>query len=192
MNRFPQILQLDRSGTPQTWITYELSAYHYAKGTVLYSLGEMDFDLHGGTNAKTGKQSIMTINTIIALNGIPSKKAMQHYQRVPLTNKTLFRRDQNMCGYCGRICNKDVLSRDHIIPRSKGGRNTWENVVTACSRCNKAKDNRTPKEWGTDLIYVPYKPDRAEWLVLRNHKIVADQMEFLKNMIRNPESRLLS
>lgn len=189
MTQFPQILQLDASGRPQTWITYEDSAYHICKENVIYSLGEMDFDLHGGTNAKTGKRSILTINTIIALRGIPSQKAMRHYNRVPLSNKTLFRRDHNICGYCGKEHSSHDLTRDHVTPVSKGGRNVWENVVTSCARCNKSKDARTPKEWGTDLIYVPYSPCRSEWLILQNRRIISDQMEFLRGLVKNPKSR---
>lgn len=189
MTEFPNVLQLDAAGRPQTWITYEDSAYHYAKENVIYSLGEMDFDLHGGTNAKTGKQSILTINTIIALKGIPSQKAMRHYNRVPLSNRTLFRRDHNICGYCGKLHKNENLTRDHVTPTSKGGKNVWENVVTACARCNKAKDNRSPEEWGNELIFVPYSPCRNEWLLLHNRKIVVDQMTFLQGLIKNPDSR---
>lgn len=189
MTVFPSVLQLSADGRPQTWITYEDSAYHYAKGNVIYSLGSMDFDLHGGTNAKTGLQSILTINTIIALKGIPSQKAMRHYNRVPLSNRTLFRRDHNICGYCGKEHKNENLTRDHVVPVSKGGKNVWENVVTACARCNKSKDNRSPEEWGTELIYVPYAPCRNEWLILQNRRIISDQMTFLQGLIKNTDSR---
>jgi len=193
MTNFPAVLQLSADGMPQTWITYEQSAYHYAKGNVIYSLGAMDFDLHGGTNAKTGKQSILTINTIIALKGIPSQKAMRHYNRVPLSNRTLFRRDHNICGYCGNEFKNEDLTRDHVHPTSKGGKNVWENVVTACARCNKRKDNKRPEEIGMELIYLPYNPCRNEWLLLHNRKIISDQMDFLKERIKhkNPNSRAL-
>jgi hypothetical protein len=192
MTSFPNVLQLSADGRPQTWITYEDSAYHYAKENVIYSLGAMDFDLHGGTNAKTGKQSILTINTIIALRGIPSQKAMRHYNRVPLSNKTLFRRDHNICGYCGKEHKNEMLTRDHVKPTSKGGKNVWTNVVTACARCNKAKDARTPEAWGVELIYLPYNPCRNEWLILQNRRIISDQMVFLQGLIKNPDSRSLN
>jgi 5-methylcytosine-specific restriction endonuclease McrA len=83
------------------------------------------------------------------------------------------------------------LTRDHIIPVSRGGINTWMNVVTACSSCNKVKDNRTPEEAHMPLIYVPYAPNRAEYLILQNRKILGDQMEFLIKQVPK-ESRLLS
>ena len=103
MRELPLVLQLDVSGTPQAWITYEDSAYHMAKGNVAWAMGEEEYDIHGGISSMTGEQSILAINTIIAIKGMPSKRAQRHYNRVPLTNRTLFRRDANLCAYCGNI-----------------------------------------------------------------------------------------
>ena len=190
MRHLPEVLQLDVAGNPQKWITYETSAYHYAKGNVAWSMGEVDFDLRGGTSAKTGERSYLTINTIIAIKGHPSKKAMKHYNRVPLTNKALFRRDAHLCAYCGSVfTGKDLLSRDHVQPVSRQGPNIWTNVVTACHPCNKRKDDRTPEEANMPLLYVPYTPNRSEWLILANRNILADQMDFLMKSVPQ-ESRL--
>jgi 5-methylcytosine-specific restriction endonuclease McrA len=190
MRELPLVLQLDVSGNPQQWITYEDSAYHYAKDNVAWSMGEVDFDIHGGTCAKTGERSTLTINTIIAIKGMPSHKAMKHYNRVPLTNRTLFRRDQNVCAYCGEQFSTGHLTRDHIHPTSKGGKNIWTNVVTACSSCNKHKDDYMLDQINMKLLYVPYVPNRAEWLILENRKILGDQMDFLIKKVPK-ESRLL-
>lgn len=179
VRELPLVLQLDVSGIPQQWITYEESAYHYAKGNVAWSLGAVDFDIYGGTCAATGERSKLTINTIIAVDGKLSPKAMAHYNRVPLSNRTLFRRDQNVCAYCGGEFLSSQLTRDHVHPTSKGGKNVWTNVVTACSPCNKRKDDMTLEQTGMELLYVPYVPSRSEWLILQNRKILADQMEFL-------------
>lgn len=190
MRQLPQVLQLDIAGNPQAWIDYETSAYHYAKGNVGWSMGEVEYDLRGGICAKTGEQSTLTINTIVAIKGLMNKKAMKHYNRVPLTNKALFRRDQNMCAYCGDIfTGKDALSRDHIQPVSRSGPNVWTNVVTACHPCNKMKDARTPEEAHMPLLYVPYTPNRSEWLILANRNILVDQMDFLMKHVPQ-ESRL--
>ena len=73
------------------------------------------------------------------------------------------------------------LSCDHIVPTSRGGRNTWVNVVAACKRCNHFKQNRTPEEAGMELLALPFEPNPAEYLALMNSKrIRADQMDFLK------------
>ena len=194
MNELPLVLQLDVSGNPLRWIIYEKSAYYYAKDRVAWSMGQVDFDLHGGTSALTGKQSILTVNTIIAVREENKNKSKKHFAintRVPLTNKALFRRDQNICAYCGNDFSSKDLSRDHIMPVSKGGPDIWTNVVTACTSCNKRKDNKTLEQAGLELLYVPYAPNRAEWLILHNRTILADQMEFLMKLVPK-ESRLLA
>jgi hypothetical protein len=179
MTEFPRILQLDQAGNPHGWITYQDSAYYYAKGLVAWSMGEVEFDIRGGTNARTMERSRLTINTIIAVKGEMSAKRMATLNRVPLTNRALFRRDWNICAYCGETFGKEDLTRDHVHPRSKGGEDRWENVVTACGECNKVKDNHTLDQCGMQLIYVPYAPTRAEFLILDNNRILADQMDFL-------------
>ena len=68
----------------------------------------------------------------------------------------MFQRDHHTCQYCGY--RGDKLSLDHVIPRSRGGQDTWENVTTACIRCNVRKGNRTPKEADMPLNSVPRRP----------------------------------
>lgn len=188
-HELPQILQLDSAGNPQCWINYEKAAYYYTKDLIAWTMQASDFTLHGGTNASTGKQSQLTMETIIAVRGKVTNRQVEVMNKVPLTNRTLFRRDQHLCGYCGHEYSVSELSRDHVIPTSKGGPNTWMNVVTACYGCNKLKDDRTPEQAHMPLLYVPYIPNRAEYLILQNRKILADQMQFL--LARVPkESRL--
>ena len=71
------------------------------------------------------------------------------------------------------------LSRDHVKPVARGGRDSWTNTVTACRRCNTRKGSRSPEQAGMPLLYVPYVPDRHEHFILRNRRILADQMEYL-------------
>ena len=78
------------------------------------------------------------------------------YREIPLTRKNIFQRDQNCCKYCGQSNQK--LSIDHVIPRSRGGTDNWENVITACLQCNVIKGNRTPEEAKMPLLGKPYKP----------------------------------
>ncbi len=84
-----------------------------------------------------------------------------------------------MCMYCGEQPPKQVLSRDHITPLSRGGSDDWTNVVTACKRCNNHKAGRTPEEAGVSLLAVPFTPTHAEYVYLRGRRVLADQMEFL-------------
>ena len=179
VRELPAVLQLDVMGNPQQFITYEDSAYHYSKDNVAWAMGAVDFDIYGGTCAATGERTVLSINTIIAIKGKVSPKAMRHYNRVPLNNKTLFRRDQNLCGYCADYFPSAKLTRDHIHPTSKGGKNVWTNVVSACEKCNKEKDNHILNDINMNLVYIPYTPNKSEWLLLQNRKVLADQMEFL-------------
>ena len=78
------------------------------------------------------------------------------FRQLPLTRRNIFHRDNQSCQYCGS--RGDPLSIDHVIPKSRGGGDTWENVTTACLRCNVRKGNRTPKEAGMPLKRVPRRP----------------------------------
>lgn len=74
---------------------------------------------------------------------------------VKLNRKRIFKRDNNECVYCG---SKRNLTIDHIMPRSRGGKNTWSNLVTCCSNCNIKKGNRTPEEANMRMNYKVYEP----------------------------------
>lgn len=74
---------------------------------------------------------------------------------VKLNRKRIFKRDNNECVYCG---SKRNLTIDHIMPRSRGGKNTWSNLVTCCSNCNIKKGNRTPEEASMRMNYKAYEP----------------------------------
>tara|TARA_B100000131_G_scaffold247750_1_gene240785 strand:- start:554 stop:1060 length:507 start_codon:yes stop_codon:yes gene_type:complete len=78
------------------------------------------------------------------------------YRELALTRKNLLQRDNNCCQYCGYKGNR--LSIDHVIPRSRGGLDSWENVTTACLSCNVKKGNRTPQEAKMPLKRTPFKP----------------------------------
>ncbi len=77
---------------------------------------------------------------------------------LPVTRRTVLARDHYTCQYCGRQPVRGDLTVDHVIPRSRGGHTCWENVVTACERCNGRKGNRTPEEAGMSLLSQPSRP----------------------------------
>ena len=68
------------------------------------------------------------------------------------------------------------------MPRSKGGVHEWTNVVSTCEACNRYKDDRTPEQAGMSLLALPYEPNLAEWLILANRRILADQQAFLERL----------
>ena len=74
---------------------------------------------------------------------------------IKVGRQRIFKRDKYECGYCG---SKKNLTIDHIVPRSKGGDNSWNNLITCCNRCNNEKDNKTPEEAGMKLRFQPYEP----------------------------------
>lgn len=177
----PSILQVDMSGMPARWISIQEAISYYAKGAVLFELGNPIVTYRGGHNSITNQQSEITANSIIAING--SIIASDAYTNVPnMNNEKLFQRDQHLCAYCGEVfANHRHLSRDHIQPVSKGGQDIWMNVVTSCKLCNGRKANRTPEQAGMPLLYLPYIPDRFENFILEQgtRRVLADQMEFL-------------
>jgi 5-methylcytosine-specific restriction endonuclease McrA len=93
--------------------------------------------------------------------------------RRQVTNTFLFARDGYRCQYCGRHRNalrgREFLTRDHVLPMSRGGDNSWENVVTACSPCNNRKASHLPEECGMHLVKAPHEPNYVElvWAVRR-------------------------
>jgi 5-methylcytosine-specific restriction endonuclease McrA len=76
------------------------------------------------------------------------------------------------------------LTRDHVIPISRGGGNKWENVVAACKRCNWLKDCQTPEEASMPLLAVPFKPNTYEWHYLAKERVLADQMAYLSQQFK--------
>ena len=72
------------------------------------------------------------------------------------------------------------MSRDHVTPISQGGLDTWNNVVTACRRCNNHKAGYTPEQAGMQLLAVPFVPTHAEYIYLQGRRVLADQMKFLR------------
>lgn len=82
--------------------------------------------------------------------------------RRQVTNTFLFARDNYRCQFCGRyqfeLKFRECLTRDHLVPLSRGGTNEWTNVITACSNCNTRKGNRLPGECGMQLIRMPHEP----------------------------------
>ena len=97
-----------------------------------------------------------------------------------MSNPALFRRDDHHCLYCGQSFPASALSRDHITPLSQRGQDSWNNVVTACKRCNNHKAGRTPEQAGIQLLAIPFVPTHAEYVYLQGRRVLTDQMEFLK------------
>jgi len=170
-----QVLQLDLSGMPRHWLSQEDAVMLYCKDRVRWELGDEKLVMRGGFNAH-GTQSIVALAPVIATDGRKTKRL----SRAPLlANPLLFRRDDNLCMYCGQQFVNSQLTRDHIVPRVQGGKDRWTNVVTACQRCNHFKGGRTPEQAGMELLAVPFEPNVFEFMYLANRRILVDQMTYL-------------
>lgn len=185
----PWILSLDMNGTPHRWISWQAACHYHARDLVAWSIGETEFRFLGGTSRMTGLRSQITTQSIIAIKGRALRPGALA-QVPPLNNRELFRRDRHLCGYCGHRLPGSQLTRDHVNPVSQGGRDIWMNVVTACRPCNQRKSGRTPEQARMALLYAPYVPNKAEYLILCNRNILADQMDFLTRHLPR-QSRLL-
>ena len=110
----------------------------------------------------TAHDWVTTVNLDIA---VPRIIRLLFYDRLPrsevkFNRRNIFARDRNRCQYCGKRFPTNELSLDHVVPRSVGGRATWENIVCACMRCNVKKGGRTPQQAHMELICKPVKPKR--------------------------------
>jgi 5-methylcytosine-specific restriction endonuclease McrA len=86
------------------------------------------------------------------------KAFRRHAKPVKFSRVNIYARDEYRCQYCGEKCSIDELTYDHVIPRSRGGRTTWENIVSCCYECNAVKANRTPGEACMKLLALPKRP----------------------------------
>jgi 5-methylcytosine-specific restriction endonuclease McrA len=88
-------------------------------------------------------------------------------QNVKFNRRNIFARDNNRCQYCGKKFPLADLSLDHILPRSQGGKSTWENVVCSCLDCNVRKGGRTPQQASMKLLAQPCKPRRSPMIAIK-------------------------
>ncbi len=136
----------------------------------------MSLMMRGRVDAAT--ETTHTIQTASNAFGIPTVLRLRRYVNVPRrgarwSRRGVLQRDNYRCIYCGisagerqgnKVVGKDEMTLDHIIPRSRGGRNTWGNTACACPACNSRKGNRTPHEAGMTLLWEPKTP-RVGYLV---------------------------
>ena len=110
------------------------------------------------------------IGTVDRLIRVPRVIVLQVYDRLPrrtvrFSRLNIFGRDHNACQYCGRTLPKHLLNLDHVVPRSRGGESSWENVVCCCHRCNRKKGGKSPREAGMKLLKRPVKPQWTSFVL---------------------------
>lgn len=133
------------------------------------------------------------VRTVDSEIQVPRVIRLMSYDRLPkqsvkFNRRNIFARDNNQCQYCGKKFSLSDLSLDHVVPRTQGGKSTWENIVCACLDCNVRKGGRTPKEASMKLIRQPVKPKRSPMLNLKlSSKKYASWKTFLDNAYWNVE-----
>ena len=114
---------------------------------------------------------------------LPSIIRMLYYirrpmQKVALTKKNVLIRDDYTCQYCG-LHGERLMTVDHILPKSKGGPSTWENLCCACMRCNNRKNNRTPEDANMHLKRKPRQPKYIPWIQVKRNTLPGEWHKFL-------------
>ncbi|MHB8153413.1 MAG: HNH endonuclease [Vulcanimicrobiaceae bacterium] len=114
---------------------------------------------------------------------MPSIIRMLYYirrprQKVALTKKNVLLRDDYLCQYCG-LRGEKLMTVDHVVPKSKGGPSTWENLVCACMRCNNRKNNRTPDDANMQLTRKPRQPKYIPWIQVKRNTLPSEWCKFL-------------
>lgn len=138
-------------------ITYEpLKIINWKKALTLLFLGKVEV-------LEEYDKEVHSISFTIKLPSVVRLLKMIRWAKKPVkfSRQNIYIRDNYSCQYCGRKLSTDELTYDHVIPKSKGGKTVWENIVTCCPACNKRKGGKTPEEAGMKLLK---RPKRPKWL----------------------------
>ncbi|RME00287.1 MAG: HNH endonuclease [Deltaproteobacteria bacterium] len=125
------------------------------------------------------------LRTVDRLIRVPRVVVLVAYDRMPrrhvrFSRMNIYARDRNTCQYCGKTFPRTELNLDHVLPRSQGGKSTWENVVCSCIECNRKKGGRTPEQAGMRLIRSPTRPSFTPLAVLHRQGVAyREWMSFL-------------
>ncbi|MFQ5456169.1 MAG: HNH endonuclease [Nitrospirota bacterium] len=144
--------------------TYEpLKVINWKRAIILLCQGKVEvlevYDREiRGVSVSFKLPSVLRLLKIVKINN--------RHRKIKFSRLNIFTRDRYQCQYCGKRFNTHDLTFDHVMPIAKGGKKTWENIVTACWRCNNYKSGRTPEEAGIRLIRTPAKPTWTQSLTI--------------------------
>ncbi|MCT0219400.1 HNH endonuclease [Synechococcus sp. CS-1329] len=161
-----QVLVLNASYEP-------LNITSWRRATVMLLKGKAEGLEHDSNHPIRGEMLLPSVIRLRQFVRVP-------FKQLPLTRRNVFQRDSHSCQYCGY--QGEQLSIDHVIPRSRGGTDTWENVTTACLRCNVRKGSRTPREAAMPLARVPRRPVSTLYFEATRH-IRSGRQEWAKYVI---------
>lgn len=115
---------------------------------------DVDTDLYEVKGLNT--TIVIPLNMTFVINKAPDIGKQETVSRY-----MIYKRDNGKCGFCGKELSRAEATVDHLLPKSRGGETTWDNVVLACKPCNSHKDNMTPEEAGMKLLIKPYNPKKS-------------------------------
>lgn len=139
--------------------TYEPLSVVSARRAVILLVNEKADLLHADDASWASEHVRIPVPTVIRLRRYVR---VPFHRRIPLNRRAVFARDSHRCQYC----TGPAENLDHVVPRSRGGDHTWENVVASCRRCNTRKGDRTPDEASMALLTSPRAPRRSGWLLV--------------------------
>ena len=157
------VLVLNRSYIPINIITVRRAFVLLYQGMAKAVDGQFatfDFRSWSELSVAAHQESVGLVNRVVR---VPRVVLLTVYDRMPrrhvrFSRHNIFIRDRTECQFCGKRFSRADLNLDHVIPRSRGGKTTWENVVTSCIACNRRKGGRLPAEAGLKLIRTPVRP----------------------------------
>ena len=139
--------------------TYEPLCVVSSRRAIVLVLADKAVSVHSAPEEVHAETVVLPVPVVVRLTRYVR---VPYPAQVPLSRRAVFHRDASTCVYCG----SSATSIDHVVPRSRGGTHTWDNVVAACRRCNHTKADRSLAELGWKLPHPPRTPSGAAWRLL--------------------------
>jgi 5-methylcytosine-specific restriction endonuclease McrA len=158
-------LVLNAGYEPLAVVSFKRALVLVLNGKATVVAADADHPVFGSSGA-WDRPSVILLTRYVRLPGS---------RHIPVTRRGVLRRDEFRCAYCSR----SASTIDHVVPRSRGGADSWENLVACCLACNNAKSDRTPGEMGWTLRVSPRAPHGTAWLVRGVERPQPDWREYL-------------
>jgi len=149
-----EVLKLNAAYMPLELVSFKSAFKLIEKGSAEI------VDVYDDRFFRTWKQAFNAPCVIRLVKFVAPKKKMKFYKA--FTRKNVYKRDKGICQYCGKKISLAKMTYDHVVPKSRGGRLTWTNIVCCCLKCNTRKYNHTLAECGMKLLNKPYAPVVAD------------------------------
>ncbi len=156
--------------------SYEPLGVVSSRRAIVLVLGERAEVVHDAGEVMRSERMTVEVPSVIRLRNLVR---VPHQRRVTLSRRAVLHRDGNRCQYCGR----DADSIDHVVPRSRGGTHTWENVVAACRRCNLGKGAYLLTETTMRLRRPPAPPKHVSWFLVTHERVPEQWKPYLGDQL---------